>query len=100
MAPRDTDTFRSSPEGESSFVTAHEGEGEDEPPTGGAVSVRLFGDIPPEPPDNANNSDVTVVVVEVILFGDVVSKFLWILVLVQLHWNEHERRGQFRSPKA
>jgi hypothetical protein len=49
MAPKDTDTFRSSPEGESSFVTAHEGEGEDEPPTGGAVPVRLFGDIPPEP---------------------------------------------------
>jgi hypothetical protein len=51
MAPKDAYTFRSSPLGEISFVTAHEKEGEDEPPTGGAVPVRLFGDIPPEPPE-------------------------------------------------
>jgi hypothetical protein len=58
----------------------------------GCIKIHGFG-------DNADNSHVTVVVEEVVLLGDIFSKFLWILVL-QLHWNKHRRRGQFRSPKA
>ena len=47
MASEKKQVLRSSPDGESSFVTAHEGEAE--PPAGGVVPVRLFHDILPEP---------------------------------------------------